>query len=205
MANTSSGIAPEFLEKYKSLELTLRTVLGSDMSVLKYEDMLNDEAADKMRLCRVVRNFLQHTPKATTFMQPSQPMLDFLDKQIMLVLAQAEKAKDLMYRVPAIKKSMSLRDVAKLFAKGQHDWLPIVDEKNQVVGVLTEARAMKAIAGSGDLDNTTIGTLLSKSELSKSLATIPVVGALDSLEAYARLSQPVIVVRDGKYSGVIQW
>ena len=201
------GLVSDFLEKYKSLELMLRVSMGSDMTVLKYEDTLTGDAGDKMRICRVVRNFLQHNPNASGFIQPTQVMVTFIEKEILRVAAQAEKAKDLVYKIPVIKESMTLREAVKVFvkAKGQYAWLPVVDSKGLVLGVVTESRLLQAVSVAADLDKGTIEYLIPKSDLVKSSAGVPRVEVTDSLDKYAKASQDVIVVRNGKYSGVIQW
>lgn len=207
----SKSLVSEFLEKYKSLEMVLRLARGNDMTVLKYEDTLDEDDSDKMRICRVVRNFLQHTPKGDSFIQPTAAMVTFIEKQILLVTAAAEKAKDLAYKAPVIKESMSLQEMAKVFAKakGKYEWLPVVDLKGAVLGVLTESRLMEAISMTASLEfvpvGATAGGSIKKSELAKSLADIPVVDVTGNLEAFARARKSVIVTRGGKYSGVIQW
>ena len=203
----SKGLVSDFLEKYKSLELMLRVSMGSDMTVLKYEDTLTGDAGDKLRICRVVRNFLQHNPNASGFIQPTQAMVTFIEKEILRVTAQAEKAKDLVYKVPVIKETMTLREAVKVFTKGkgQYKWLPVVDAKGTVLGVVTESRILQAVSVVADLDTGSLGNLIRKAELAKLMSGIPVVSVTDSLEAYAKASQDVIVVRNGKYSGVIQW
>ena len=49
-SNQAANLAGVFLEKYKSLELALRTYGGDDMTVLKYEDSLTGDDSDKMRI-----------------------------------------------------------------------------------------------------------------------------------------------------------
>lgn len=207
MSNVTKNVTSIYLEKYKSLEMALRIGLSSDMTVLKYEDTLTGDDADKMRMCRMVRNFLQHTPNASLFIEPTAAMISFIEKQIAYVLARAEKAKDLLYKAPVIKETSSLRETSKVFVKAnnKYHWLPVVDGESKVIGVLTEARVMKAISVAADLDDVQIGKLIPKAELSRSLSDIPIVTVLDNMEPYAKAGQSVIVMRDGKYSGVIQW
>ena len=98
-SNQAANLAGVFLEKYKSLELALRTYGGDDMTVLKYEDSLTGDDSDKMRISRIMRNFLQHNPNAVGFVQPTQMMIDFIVRQTDLVLAATEKAKDRLFRL----------------------------------------------------------------------------------------------------------
>ena len=206
-SNQVANLAGVFLEKYKSLELALRTYGGDDMTVLKYEDSLTGDDSDKMRISRIMRNFLQHNPNAVGFVQPTQMMIDFIVRQTDLVLAATEKAKDRLFRLGPLKDTMTVHDACRAFLKaklGGH-WIPVVNADGKLLGVMTEAKLVQAMAGASVTSETPLGKAVKKTELAKSLENIPVIFSTDDLAPYAKTGQDVIVLRNGKYSGVIIW
>lgn len=192
-------ITAQFLEQYKSLEAVLRSILGPDMTVLRYEDQSSDP--EKLRMCRLVRNFLQHTPDAAGFIIPTEEMHRFLKQEAVRVAAQAEKAKDLSYRPVPIRLSHTWRQAFRLFAKSGADWLPVVDEKSQLVGVLTKDALFLALSSGKDITATFVQSCYPTKGWKKTLDDFVVCNCEDILPC-APLDK-VILVRSGKYSGVI--
>lgn len=205
MAQTVS-LADVFLEKYKSLELMLRVAYGDDMTVLSYENTLVGDSSDKMRICRIMRNFLQHNPNAAGFVEPTQLMVLFLDQEISMVAAAAEKAKDRLYRLTPLKDTSTLRDACKAFTKGKGAivWMPVVDGNGVLIGILREQRLIQALSVASDPDEVCLNKAIRKAEWNKSV-TLPVIQVTDDLAQYAKKQQDVVVLRNGKYSGVIMW
>ena len=192
-------ITAQFLEQYKSLEAVLRSILSPDMTVLRYEDQSSDP--EKLRMCRLVRNFLQHTPDAAGFIVPTEEMRRFLKQETARVAAQAEKAKDLSYRPAPIKLSHTWQQAFRLFVKAGADWLPVVDDKSQLVGVLTKDALFLALSSGKDITATPVQSCYPAKGWKKTLDEYVVRNCEDILPSVPL--DKVILVRSGKYSGVI--
>lgn len=192
-------ITAQFLEQYKSLEAVLRSILSPDMTVLRYEDQSSDP--EKLRMCRLVRNFLQHTPDAAGFIVPTEEMRRFLKQETARVAAQAEKAKDLSYRPAPIKLSHTWQQAFRLFVKAGADWLPVVDDKSQLVGVLTKDALFLALSSGKDISATPVQNCYPTKGWKKTMDEYVVCDCEDILPSVPL--DKVILVRSGKYSGVI--
>ena len=194
-------ITAQYLEQYKSLEAVLRGILGPDMTVLRYEDQSSDP--EKLRMCRLVRNFLQHTPDAAGFIVPTEEMRRFLKQEAVRVAAQSEKAKDLSYRPAPVKLSHTWQYAFRLFTKSGADWLPVVDDKSQLVGVLTKDALFLALALSSGKDITAnlVQSCHPAKGWKKTLDEYVVCDCEDILPCVPL--DRVILVRGRKYSGVI--
>lgn len=192
-------ITAQFLEQYKSLEAVLRSILSPDMTVLRYEDQSSNP--EKLRMCRLVRNFLQHTPDAAGFIVPTDEMRRLLKQETVLVAAQAEKAKDLSYRPAPIKLTYTWQYAFRLFAKSGADWLPVVDDKSQLIGVLTKDALFAAFGSGKDITATLVQNCYPAKGWKKTLDDFVVCNCEDILPCIPL--DKVILVRGGKYSGVI--
>lgn len=192
-------ITEQFLEQYKTLESILRSILGPDMTVLRYEDQSSDP--EKLRMCRLIRNFFQHVPDAAGFIVPTEEMRRFLKQETVRIAAQAEKAKDLSYRPAPIKLSHTLQQTFRLFAKSGADWLPVVDDKSQLAGVLSKDALFVAMSSGKDIAATPVQSCYPAKGWRKTLDEYVVCNCEDILPSVPL--DKVILVRGGKYSGVI--
>ena len=138
-----------FLNQYKSLELYLRMAYGDGMTVLGYEEKLDTEQGDKLRICRVTRNFLQHNPSAYGFVVPTEAMIVFLEELVTDLVVKLEKSEPTVYRLPPVKLTGTMRDAGKVFVKTGMSWIPVVDGKSYVVAVLTRDKLIELMAGTG--------------------------------------------------------
>ena len=100
---------------------------GDGMTVLGYEEKLDTEQGDKLRICRVTRNFLQHNPSAYGFVVPTEAMIVFLEELVTDLVVKLEKSEPAVYRLPPVKLTGTMRDAGKVFVKTGMSWLPVVD------------------------------------------------------------------------------
>lgn len=72
-----------FLEKFRECEQLIRKVHGDDKNFKWFEDKMRDEGSDaiaqKMYVCRVLRNYMSHTPDSGEFVEIPKGMLELLD------------------------------------------------------------------------------------------------------------------------------
>lgn len=193
-----------FLEKYKTLEVALRTTRGPGASVLGYESEVPPGVDDKLKICRMTRNFFQHNPDALDFIQTTDDMCRFLDSLTVGLLVEAEKSKDCLYRETPLKTGMTLRQAFKLFHKTGMSWLPAVDAGGQVIGAIT-LKQMVRLAASATRDDITLDGLLRAKERQIAAEAVPVCEKLEGLSQSMDRGPGAIVTRGGRYSGVVRW
>ena len=192
------SLTDQFLEQYKSLETMLRYVYGSGTTALSYEE--KSVEPEKLRICRLVRNFLQHTPDGTKFLVPTEAMCNFLRNECLRIAAQAERAADLMYRQSPVKLSHTLQQAARLFLKADRGWLPVVDDKSRLVGALTKDALFARLASGKNISTVHIYECFPARGWPKTLENFLVRDVEKDL-AGCELKQ-VILTRKGKYSGI---
>lgn len=192
-------LTEQFLESYKSLESLLRSVYGSGMTVLNYEEQSSEP--EKLRICRLIRNFLQHTPDGAAFLTPTDAMCRFLRQESVRIAANAEKAKELLYRQTPVKLGHTLRQAGKLFLKSDREWLPVIDDKNCLIGVLTRPVLFACLCSAKNPDEKSLSEAIKQKDWTKSLGGY-VIQECDAFLS-SREFDRVILLRNGKYSGVV--
>lgn len=198
-------LTQEFLEQYKALEQLLRSIFGPEMSVLNYESKLSIPDADKLKVCRIIRNFLQHNPDASSFITPSKEMIAHLKNVASQAALELETAKDKTYKLSPIKTTMTIRQASKIINKTERNWAPVVDEKGFLVGIITMERLFRVLCNGADVDIDTIEKTIKKTELNKSLNSIPIIECTEKLVNFANEKTEVIVLKNGKYCGIVKW
>ena len=148
----------KFLTLYKELEAAIankKTMSdGTEIpnTVLEFEEYLSEESKNKLRICRQMRNFIQHNDE--NFLTSSQEQEEFLAQMISEVTGEKRLAKDHMKRImtPLTEKDNHLAALTML-SKRKEEWVPIVDKS----GVIKNAVSYE-----------TIGTSLAKGATLKS-------------------------------------
>ena len=192
-------LTEQFLESYKSLESLLRGVYGSGMTVLNYEEQSSEP--EKLRICRLIRNFLQHTPDGAAFLNPTDAMCRFLRQESVRIAANAEKVKELSYRQTPVKLGHTLWQAGKLFLKSDREWLPVIDDKNCLIGVLTRPVLFACLCSAKNPDEKSLSESIKQKDWTKSLDGY-VIQECDTFLS-SREFDRVILLRNGKYSGVV--
>ena len=121
----------KFLENYKELEKTL-ALIGTD--VLNYENIFtNSEDSNKLKLCRMTRNYLQHN-NDQSFIEPTDKMIKFLENLNKSLLAKTETNGKKMVKTDKIKIDINdrLDEVLPILAKYK---LLLIYDKNTFKGV----------------------------------------------------------------------
>lgn len=132
----------QFLEEYKTFE---RSVCSSDKlaalpwtadtvppvdSVFSLENYIVDqEIKDKIKICRMLRNYAQHHPDADAFLAVSAEEVTFLHTLVEQIIRLEGAAKDIMVRCPV---SMTDKNTLADFAQAMADkHLPMYPYKNK--------------------------------------------------------------------------
>ena len=195
----------DLLEKYKELEQILRNKekqIG-DGSVLSYENTLNQDDLEKLKVCRIIRNYCQHHADYSKFMS-IDGMTSFLDKQIKEIEKQESLVKDIMDKTKAPTLKDTFEDIIKYLIKTEANFCPVLNDrpkKNEpvLVGVFTKENILDLVLK--NKLNTKISKLVDK-KAEKELKNYKVVESklqtkkLESNKSY-------IVIDDNVFKGVI--
>lgn len=143
-----------FLQIYKELEgLVLQNY---DKTIFEYESELDQTSSKKLQICRILRNYIQHNEDGFDFVAVSPSMQKFLSGLCKLEKSKELKNKDMLVK-PFSRKMMSesALSAAKLLISKKLEFLPVLNEKKQLVGVITKENMIR-VAYLYDLNDTLI-------------------------------------------------
>lgn len=148
-----------FLEKYKQVEAEVRSQYNYDgnstfaflQGLPKYKQM-----ATTIKTCREVRNLLQHVPKynGEYSIVPSDDLVTFLDKLIQKVSERKTcsdvgiRFKDIYWRA----LDDSVKEAMHVMRQRTYTHVPILDDKQHVIGVFDENSVFDYLADEGIID-----------------------------------------------------
>lgn len=147
----------EFLEAYKTFE---RAACGADHllllpwvseidsadSIFSLEKYITDEdIKDKIKVCRMLRNYLQHHPDAVSFLSVTAEETSFLKEKAEEILRLDGTAKDVMIRCNmAMTEQNTLFDFASAMSAKNLSVYPY-QEKNGTFSILTQKEIVQAL------------------------------------------------------------
>lgn len=140
-----------FLTTYKALEKEL-TDMG--LSIKDYEDRLvndgNTDAADKLRLCRMIRNYLSHHADGDELVTVNNNLSAFIKGLIIMINNTKLKAKDSYVPVSRskrlIRKPESVRDIIDEFNKHpKENILYVISGDNKLLGQINSTDVLAVI------------------------------------------------------------
>lgn len=96
----------KFLDAFRALD----TELKSDGStVLDYENSLDTLSQERLKVCRIMRNYMAHND--TIFLSTTNDQIKFLNDQVVEIRKKAHTVKDEMKKVKLIKATAAIKDV----------------------------------------------------------------------------------------------
>lgn len=132
----------EYLEKYKKLEELLKQSQGFHDSIFELETSYNNsKEGEKLKLCRLVRNYLQHN--TDVFIEPTEEMIKFLDSEIFEIESKFLRVKDQYIRSKAISEDLTFKEAILLL--NTKNFLPVVNKDNLVIGTFNDTVIRKSI------------------------------------------------------------
>lgn len=156
----SADNTDQFLETYKAFERAvcsadhlsnLSWISGTNTidTIFALEQFISDpEIKDKIKVCRTLRNYIQHHPDADSFLSVTAEESAFLKERTEEVLALNGTAKDVMVRCSTVLTDKNtLADFAAAMSAKNLSVYPY-QEKNGVFSVLSEKDIVRAL-GSG--------------------------------------------------------
>lgn len=163
-----------FLTTYKALEKEL-TDMG--LSIKDYEDRLvnngNTDAADKLRLCRMIRNYLSHHADGDELVTVNNNLSAFIKGLIIMINNTKLKAKDSYVPVSRskrlIRKPESVRDIIDEFNKHpKENILYVISGDNKLLGQINSTDVLGvlySISRLSDLKKTPADNLIKKTNV----------------------------------------
>lgn len=163
-----------FLTTYKALEKEL-TDMG--LSIKDYEDRLvndgNTDAADKLRLCRMIRNYLSHHADGDELVTVNNNLSAFIKGLIIIINNTKLKAKDSYVPVSRskrlIRKPESVRDIIDEFNKHpKENILYVISGDNKLLGQINSTDVLGvlySISRLSDLKKTPADNLIKKANV----------------------------------------
>lgn len=163
-----------FLTTYKALEKEL-TDMG--LSIKDYEDRLvndgNTDAADKLRLCRMIRNYLSHYADGDELVTVNNKLSAFIKGLIIMINNTKLKAKDSYVPVSRskrlIRKPESVRDIIDEFNKHpKENILYVISGDNKLLGQINSTDVLAvlySISRLSDLKKTPADNLIKKANV----------------------------------------
>lgn len=163
-----------FLTTYKALEKEL-TDMG--LRIKDYEDRLvndgNTDAADKLRLCRMIRNYLSHHADGDELVTVNNSLSAFIKGLIIMINNTKLKAKDSYVPVSRskrlIRKPESVRDIIDEFNKHpKENILYVISGDNKLLGQINSTDVLAvlySISRLSDLKKTPADNLIKKTNV----------------------------------------
>ena len=108
----------KFLDAFRALDTELK---AEGSTVIDYENSLGTVDQEKMKVCRIMRNYMAHND--TTFIVATNEQVKFLDAQLLELRKKAHTVKDEMKRVKLVKPTEPIKNIA--LALDKYPVLPI--------------------------------------------------------------------------------
>lgn len=96
----------KFLDAFRALDTELKT---DGKTVLDYENSLDTLDQERLKVCRIMRNYMAHND--TTFLSTTSEQIKFLDKQVDELRKLAHTVKDEMKRVKTVKATEPIKNI----------------------------------------------------------------------------------------------
>ncbi len=102
----------KFLDAFRVLDTELK---ADGISVLDFENTLPAKEQDKLKVCRIMRNYMAHND--TTFLTTTTTQVKFLEQQTSKIRKKARVVKDEMKRIKPVKVTVPIKDIINILDK----------------------------------------------------------------------------------------
>lgn len=207
-----------FLSEYKRFESALRET-GTADSVLDYENACagntpdntdkikaSSDDADKIKTCRIIRNYIQHHADGAKMFPASAEMTRYIKGLADRTESKLKHIKDIMKRQKAVTFSTTIKDTVEALKKTKLGYVAVTDDNGDYTGVLSNAALIWIIAEKMSLAGK-LGNHIDKDWLTSYMKglDVAVLSPDDRAEkAYEGAHGLIIVCKDGKYKGMIR-
>lgn len=197
----------EFLSVYKSLEQALSS---QNMTVLDYESVLPSDEADKLKTCRIMRNYVAHHSDGDSFLCFSGEQFSFVDRLISRIKSSERTVKDItIHLTPIVNGVSTYTEVLRRFSVTGRMWLPVVGKDKNFVGILSCKRFLTMLHGlmSDNKSPDVFFLIVNETVLAKDVKAfgIKTVSSNAVLSTFAVDDELVVVKKSGIYVGLADW
>lgn len=102
----------KFLDAFRALDTELKL---EGCSVLDHENSLDELSRERLKVCRIMRNYMAHND--TTFLSTTTDQIKFLENQTMQIRRKAHTIKDETKKITPLKATAPIKDVIAVLAK----------------------------------------------------------------------------------------
>ena len=184
----------KFLDLYKELEDLLRKQ-NNKQTILQYEEILQKNDADKLRICRQMRNYIQHHEDGNRFLVCSEEMCKFIQE----LINNEKGTKEIrIRRLEPLHNYDRIGDVKTFFSKTNKMWMPIVDENNNYLGTLDILQLIHIY--SNQSPNKKLSSIMNDDDYDKT--SIPVLNNKEDVLNFEG-TEAVVIGKNGKYIGIL--
>ena len=138
-----------FVDEYKNLESAIR-MLNSEASVFDYEKTLDSQTQEKLKVCRILRNHVQHNVGGDEFVCVTEEQIHFLKSLTNAILIKFSSSADLTDKTKTVKLSDTLLQASRKFS--DQDELPLLD-KTKLIGCISAQQVLKLISKTKELNS----------------------------------------------------
>lgn len=141
-----------YISKYNDIETKICKIDGApiDANMKWFEDSLEDiKLRNKLYLCRIVRNYIQHNSDYKDFISITDNMLNFLDSIDIMVNSKLNTAENIMIPLKKIqyrKINDNIFDTISFMNLKNIDYIPIIDDEYKVIGIFSISSVLNLIS-----------------------------------------------------------
>lgn len=179
-----------FLEAYKTLEKVVFEVENCPVYELEAKLGQESEESGRLRMCRMMRNFLSHNDSSDAFAVPTPAMITFLEEEAKKEKQKKKTAGEVSKRIKPVHENDPLQDAVGRLAR--LPFMPVTDEDGMLVGIITPESVCAVYAKSSLGVRTKAG-----------VAIVKCVPVLSDAPAEDVGESCVVADASGKYKGVI--
>ena len=207
----------EFLEEYRRLEQLLKQIDKLPDTVLDLESILESEDSERLKVCRILRNYSAHHADAKKFINVADGTLSFMRGLNDKLEAKYLSIKSSLVKAPAVKDTVNIKAALIQLAKNRKYFeksnkvpcLIVMDKTGKPTAQLTADLLAQALElGNYELTTKLSSILASKSAKAKTFIKEAKSFTLveSSVLKYSdkMLTETTVVVdKKGKYTGLV--
>lgn len=190
-----------FLNKYLRLESAIKQNPDLPDTVLDYESTLDQDTAEKMRLCRIIRNYCRHHDDYKKFVEINSGMISFLESQINSVESYLTHVKDAMKRIKPVSISSNLKTMTDAVLSSRLEIVPVEDDSGVIIALIGAEAALQMI--SLGTARTPVAKVIFEPSVKNKWIDYTAASADDLLETY-NSDNILLVYAKEKYKGIVR-
>lgn len=200
----------EYLMEFRKVEQLIKQIHGTNVTFRDMESIMEQrgclDVAQKMQLCRNIRNYASHNPDITTFMPIPDEACQYLRSLYSLFESEITTVKDAMSRT----KALTIRDNIVYAAQrlGKLSSVPVVGDDGIIIGVFTNEILRKCVSDELSLKSKFGKGIIKLTPVTNSMCVTTAMPMKDVDDIFVKLRTDVLYVTNdgtakGKYMGTV--